>query len=358
LAQNADLSFIPIRAVFSRHSLKRMPFSGDMLSMTANDSRIISWSRNRFPLAVFVVVMAGFILSGCDSSEDPSSSEPAKDPLQLAEGGTVTTEPVDESDPSAGVWEIHTFTGSDKLAFFDGSRKSVTADYLIVAGGGGAGGTCVTNDKAGGGGAGGLLYGAEQTLTLEIGAVRVTVGKGGAGGAARTQGTNGEDSAIGTIAMASGGGGGGGGNKNNTNWDGKAGGSGGGSGSGNENNAGTAGAASGTGLGNAGGKGGPNSGGGGGGAGGAGQDVPLSGGNVNVPGAGGAGWAPSGDAAWIAQVSGMPSAFSHGGRGGSYIAAAAGVAGANYGDGGDGNNAVNVKGNDGHSGIVIIRFKR
>jgi hypothetical protein len=276
----------------------------------------------------------------------------ASDPL--AEGGYVNFIP---GEAEGFYYEVHTFKGSASLSFKDG-RESIVADVLLVAGGGGAGSACnkIGNDRGGGGGAGGLLYQTGQTLELTGGSIAVEVGKGGAGGVAPTQGTNGGDSSIGDIRVPGGGGGGIGiSDSSNAMANGKNGGSGGGSGALGGNYFGSPGNANGGDgiLGHNGGAGGPNSGGGGGGAAGPGGTVT----NANIAGAGGAGWKPSGESAWIVQVTGTEE-FSHGGRGGSYPAAAEGQPGANYGDGGSGRNGKGAAGMAGHDGIVIVRFQR
>ena len=126
--------------------------------------------------------------------EEPKQPSPLTDATALAEGGEVVLVPED-----GGIWEVHTFTESGTLTFFDG-RESVTADYLIVAGGGGAGGSPVGNiDQAGGGGAGGLLYQTGEDLSLnETGSVDIVVGAGGTGGGTvqGVAGTDCGDSAI------------------------------------------------------------------------------------------------------------------------------------------------------------------
>jgi hypothetical protein len=239
-----------------------------------------------------------------------------------ATGGAVTYEPV-EGNPSM-VWEIHTFTTSDTLAFTT-PIGSVTADYLIVAGGDGSNGNggAFGSDYSGGGGAGGLLYKTGAVLPLQGSSVAVIVGTGGPGGSAGNQGANGEPSAIGNIEVSGGGGGG--------------------SGAGNFKTAGIAGKRS-NGIaveiaGNNGGSGstvgGTDAGGGGGGA----------------EGAGGAPWiAASKSASWVSAVTEGTAAFSRGGDGGSPGSAKGGTPGAHYGDGGSGGS--------GHNGIVIVRFQR
>jgi hypothetical protein len=284
----------------------------------------------------------------------------ATDPL--ASGGYVSFIPGEDG----AYYEAHTFpdAGTHTLSFVDTSLEEIEADILVVAGGGGAGASCKNagSDRGGGGGAGGLLYETAQELSLAGGSVLVTVGEGGAGGAGNSNdpGTNGGDSSIGTITAYGGGGGGIGTSTgysatNTPASNGKNGGSGGGSGALNVSYYGNAGTASPTGQGHNGGTAGPNSGGGGGGAGGPGGSVQSD----NVAGAGGKGWQPSDySAGWIAQVTGTAE-FSRGGRGGSLpVTTAAGGSGVNYGDGGSGGDAKAAAGGPGHSGIVIIRFKR
>jgi hypothetical protein len=274
--------------------------------------------------------------------------------LRLAAGGDVSLQ---WTGVPGYYYETHVFktAGTYSLSFADPLTPSVTADILIVAGGGGAGPACnqVGTDRGGGGGAGGLLYRAGQTLLLSGGSVAITVGAGGAGGTAKARGANGGNSAIGGITVPGGGGGGiGTSDGSNGNVNGMPGGSGGGSGAFLDKGAGTPGNAEGVGiLGNNGGKAGANSGGGGGGALGPGGNVP----GTNQPGAGGAPWKPSGESAWIEQLTGTAE-FSRGGRGGSYVGGGDGVAGVNYGDGGSGRNSKGAAGTAGHHGIVIIRF--
>ena len=288
--------------------------------------------------------------------EAPEQPEVPKQPVTpLAEGGEVDLVPKDGE-----IWEVHTFTESETLTFFDG-RESVTADYLIVAGGGGAGGSAVANtDHSGGGGAGGLLYLTDQNLSLDEGSVNIVVGVGGPGGGTTNQvaGTNGGDSAIGSLVVPGGGGGGGGkpGGTKESSMDGKAGGSGGGGGTSAERGA----AGTTTGgvdvWGNVGGLGSvinitSDPGGGGGGAGSPGGDAV--GGTSSVAGAGGLGWRPSAnDAAWIEDVTGVEE-FSHGGIGGK-VNVANNPPAANYGDGGAASSADTA----GRGGIVVIRFKQ
>jgi hypothetical protein len=277
----------------------------------------------------------------------------------IAEGGMLTF---------STIWEIHTFTESGTLTFLPG-YTSVTADYLIVAGGGGSGGdnsSYINFDHSGGGGAGGLLYKTGEVLSLSGGVVQISVGEGGAGGTSTSQGTDGGKSAIGTIEVPGGGSGG----RTSSNMDGRPGGSGGGGGSGNTGTHGTGGqpnSSDPTVQGHNGGSGssagtGDDGGGGGGGAGG-----PGSNGGLNSGGAGGASWnAADAGAPWLVEATKTTefpagtNLFSHGGKGGDKNSPDGGTDGANYGDGGTSGkyNAANLPGGSGHSGIVVIRFRR
>jgi hypothetical protein len=72
---------------------------------------------------------------------------------------------------------IFTTTDSHNLTF-DPSLSSVTADIFVVADGG-SGGSSSSTDKGGGGGAGGLWYETGRSLSVNDGAIAVTVGAGG-----------------------------------------------------------------------------------------------------------------------------------------------------------------------------------
>jgi hypothetical protein len=268
----------------------------------------------------------------------------------LADGGYISFIP---AETGGSYYEVHTFLESGTLSFRAGT-ETIPADILLVAGGGASGGDTgdFRWDGPGGGGAGGLLY-TSAPVDPAVSTL-VYVGKGGASVQGWVHGNNGEGSWIGSsdttkIAAAPGGGGGGGGGRYDTY--GQNGGSGGGAANGPNQITGI-----GKGepqYGNDGGRG-PDAGGGGGGAGGVGRDAYGSESN-GVPGAGGDGWKPSGESAWISTVTGVME-FSHGGRGGGpmpdYNISSNGKY---YGDGGSGGG---VTGGSGHDGIVIIRFPR
>lgn len=242
-----------------------------------------------------------------------------------------------------------------------------TVEVLVVAGGGGGGGYYV----GGGGGAGGLLSGSVQ-LTPQ--SYAITVGAGGAGAPLNsgTAGTNGSNSlAFGLTAI----GGGGGGSYPATPTS-ISGGSGGGA-----PYLGTSGAGT-TGQGFAGGatNSGPNQGGGGGGAGGVGTST--LGISPTVGPAGGPGMSSSitGTAVLYAGGGGGGGDI-YGGSGGSGIGGAGGggptggqgaiygggaigstsgtdaLANTGSGGGGAGGYSTSIKGGNGGSGIVIVRYK-
>lgn len=253
---------------------------------------------------------------------------------------------------------------------------------LVVAGGGGGGGGEPTPAGDGGGGGGAGEYILDNSVAVTAGVlVAVTVGGGGAGQIGANYatvpgagGTNGGNSAFGTL-IALGGGGGGGDDQH-----GKAGGSGGGSGGECSNTARNGGAATAvTGFGFAGGADADDdcterSGGGGGGAGGVGQnssDAAVQRGGdggvgkqSNITGqnrlyaAGGGGGGGSSSRAGGAGGSGI------GGTGGfpaSHATPASATAGAvNTGSGGGGaraaTNTTEGRGADGGSGIVVVRY--
>lgn len=250
-----------------------------------------------------------------------------------ATGGTITY---------SGAYTIHTFTS---LGTFT-PNGAMSVEYLVVAGGGG-GGRNAANSGSGGGGAGGLLTGT-QALTATAYAITV-----GAGGASETNGAN---SSIAALQVATGGGKGG----SALDMAGSAGGcGGGGSGSAIAVQAGGAGTA---GQGTSGGNGGLSAsapaGGGGGGAGAAGTAASIS-----TAGAGGIGLANS--------ISGTSVTYAGGGGGsrwnlvGTNAVGGSGIGGAGVdapGTGGAGvvstgsGGGAGAIGGAGGSGIVIIRY--
>jgi len=247
-----------------------------------------------------------------------------------------------------GTYWYHTFVSSGTFT----PQKSLSCDYLVVAGGGSGSGSY----GGGGGGAGAFrtsVGGSPLSLPSGTG-VTVTVGAGGAGTVG--QGVNGSNSVFSTITST----GGGGGAIFSPN-----GGLNGGSGGGGSNN-GTGG--TGTTGGNNGGNGGqftpggfPTGGGGGGssavgvtatltgGAGGAGTASSLSGSSVTYAGGGGGGVDSR-------VVSGAGAGGAGGGGAGSNLGN--GTAGtANTGGGGGGAGVgITGTGGSGGSGIVLVRY--
>jgi hypothetical protein len=255
----------------------------------------------------------------------------------FATGGNVTND---------GTYWIHTFLASGTFTPF----KTLSCDYLVVAGGGGGGADQTSVGGAGGGGAGGFKT---STAFSVSGAVTVTVGAGGAGATASGVGGSGGNSVLSSITST----GGGGGSGISSTLPGADGGSGGG-GNGNYNTAG--GSASPSGQGNAGGVGGNNYGGGGGGAsavgatgtasgnGGAGTSNSYSGAAVTYAGGGGGG-------SYSTSTAGTGGAGGGGNGKGTSQALTAGTANTGGGGGGAGGNA-NLSGAAGGSGIVIVRY--
>jgi len=253
-----------------------------------------------------------------------------------------------------GTYWIHTFRSSGTFT----PKKSLTCDYLVVAGGGGAGGAN-TNGGTGGGGAGGLRCtvtatggggSLESALSLAANTgYTVTIGAGGAGN------TSGSNSVFSSITSTGGGGG--------SEATGATGGSGGGSGASYGASTGTAnqGYAGGTAIGSSGGSGG-------GGAGAVGAAASTSGGGLNG-GAGGNGVATS--------ISGTSTTYAGGGGGSSHNSAGATSGAGGTGGGGTGSTTVAAATNGtantggggggartgagqtrgtGGSGIVIVRY--
>ena len=236
------------------------------------------------------------------------------------------------------------------------SNTIVSAEYLVVGGGGGGGlGNGPYREGGGGGGAGGyktgtLTFAPSTQYTLAVGAKGIGKVTGSTG-----YGTNGGDSVLATITST----GGGGGAPHDTN--GLSGGSGGGAGC----QGSSGGNASPAGHGNAGGAGYQGSAagaGGGGGAGGAG----VAGNSGSNGGAGGSGISSS--------ISGSTFVYAAGGGGGGHIGGgAAGGVGAgrgggqqngttptpasdNTGSGGGGGTDNGRPGQDGGSGVVILKY--
>jgi len=262
----------------------------------------------------------------------------------FASGGDIIT--------NDGTYWIHTFLSSGTFT----ANKTLTCDYLVVAGGGGGGG-----DIGAGGGAGGLRStvtatggggSLESSLSVAVQAYPITVG---AGGATIVSGSNSTFSTITSTGGGYGGGNTGGGTNGVTGGSGGGGGGGagsttsGGSGTANQGFAGHSGTSSGT----------TSFGGGGGGASAAatnvnganGVAVSITGSSVTYAGGGGGG-----------AYNNTPGTGGTGGGGAgqSYFGTGKiGFAGtANTGGGGGGGSAGGgtAVGGAGGSGIVIIRY--
>jgi len=259
-----------------------------------------------------------------------------------------------------GTYWYHTFISSG--TFTPASGKTLTCDYLVVAGGaaggankgagGGAGGLRSTVTATGGGGS------LESALSLGASAYTVTVGAGGARNTS-SSGNNGSNSVFSTITST--GGGAGGSNLGTSN--GATGGSGGGGGGGATStggvgtaNQGFAGGIGVTGTYDSGGGGGGasavgqpglNTLAGGGGDGGNGVATSISGSSVTYGGGGGGG-------------DSFGTGFGLGGTGGGGNGGAPNVAGtsgtANTGGAGGGAGDNSATAGNGGSGIVIVRY--
>ena len=244
-----------------------------------------------------------------------------------------------------GTYWYHAFKSSGTFT----PQKSLTVDYLVVAGGGGGG-----RYAGGGGGAGGFKTATAFSCASGTG-VTVTIGGGGAGASANGAGTSGSNSVFSSITSTGGGGGGG-------NTVGVAGGSGGG-GSGLSTNAG--GAASPAGQGNAGGAGTNGAAGGGAGGGGAGAVGANGLSSGENGGAGGAGTANSYSGSSVTYAGGGGGAGGGSGTGGAGGTGGGGAGGSNAGagvaatantGGGGGGNWSGLTGGNGGSGIVLVRY--
>jgi hypothetical protein len=303
------------------------------------------------PSSVFSNVTAGNIVSvSVTNSDSTSSGIVSKTALAQPTGGTITT---------YGSYRVHSFTSSGTFTV-DSNSSALTADILIVAGGGGGGRS-----------------------------------------SSATRGGNGDNSVFGSYTSI-GGGGGGGSNDSDTAQSGNSGGSGGGGG-GDDQNGDTAGGSGTSGQGNNGGGGSGHTagdlGGGGGGAGAAGQTQISgnkagnggnglandfrTGSNITYAGGGGGGTnsgagiggtggggnggdsptnAQNGDTNKGSGGGGGSGVGSGGGGGAGGMRALTGisVSGANtvtVGGGGSGSGSGALKGGNGGSGIVVIRYQ-
>jgi hypothetical protein len=331
--------------------------SGSFLpsSLTLNTNGIISGTIDSPPVSEtsynFTV-----IATDTNSQKTPRNLTLTGYPVIIATGGTVD---------NIGSYRIHTFTSTSSFNVTRGGQ----VEYFIVAGGGGGGGKFYS----GGGGAGGVLTGT--VIANSNTNYTVTVGAGGTGGSgAYAIGINGGNSSIFGVNAIGGGGGGSYLFDNKNNNIGVGGGSSGGSGGGGSFYALGLGGSGTPGQGYAGGVGGgyisfslTGGGAGGGGAGGAaannrGTSVTggggigiwstFSGSNVAYAGGGGGGGVFEGGT--------VESGTGHiygGGRGEGNTNTSVSLTGATNRGGGGGGTATTDAGNDGGSGIVMIRYR-
>ena len=250
-----------------------------------------------------------------------------------------------------GTYWYHTFLSSGTFT----PQKSLTCDYLVVAGGGGGAG-----GLGGGGGAGGLRStvtatggggSLETALSLGTSTYTVTIGAGGTSTGTYTA-TNGSNSVFSTITSTGGGASGGYGSNGSTGGSGGGGGAtaSGGAGTTNQGFSGAAGSnkgGGGGGAGVAGSVGVSNI----GGAGGNGVSTSISGSSITYAGGGGGGTSGSGG-------SGGAGGSGGGGAGGDTNSANAVAGTANRGGGGGGGSSgsFDSPGANGGSGIVVIRY--
>jgi len=284
-----------------------------------------------------------------------------------ATGGTTTT-----YSSGGQTFRSHTFTSSGNFVVNSLSNQSGgnAVDYLIIAGGAGGNNVRINHPWVGGGGGGAGGYrttlgtsggnsAAESKVTVTTTTYGVTVGAGGAGAGAQDQGNPGGSSSVFSRTSV---GGGGGGRQSRA---GANGASGGGGCTGMPGGLGTAGQGSnggnsehglaGGGGGGAGQAGGVTSGaqfpGGNGGNGGNGLNNTLRTGSNEIRGGGGGGGSGNGGTFGTGGAGG-------GGRAGGANVGQLGVPGtANTGGGAGGNWDTTAIGQNGGSGIVIIRYR-
>lgn len=264
-----------------------------------------------------------------------------------------------------GYW-VHTFTGSGSLIV----NQDVTAEYLVIAGGGGT-----THGLGSGGGAGGYrtavqgeLSGGGATAETPMFLSKnqtyaVTVGAGGAGnqGSNQNLGGQGSDSVFGAITSL----GGGRGTAQSINYPSVPSGQAGGSGSGGVRNSNSPGAGT-AGQGYAGGSGSNSANGYGGGGGGGAGSVGGNGNSVSG-GNGGSGLTSSITGTAVARAGGGGGAVNDGARGSASAGGGVGASDSaltsatagtsNTGGGGGGGSTPYGMGQNGGSGVIIVRYK-
>lgn len=114
----------------------------------------------------------------------------------------ITTTPTGSFSDADGVWNYWIFKSNGTLTV----GRSGRVEYLVVAGGG-TGANNNTRDNVGAGGAGGVIESPEYAR-IDAGSYAITIGSGGAAQTTvNTAGNDGNDSSIGSLAVAIGGGG-------------------------------------------------------------------------------------------------------------------------------------------------------
>jgi len=348
VADYAD-NFGTANCIFNRNSLKIGGVAADA-TLTTNGVAVT---------LVYVDVTKGWIVTDSGNQSDAPTTL-----FVTGTGGCITT---------SGDYKMHTFLspGTFSVTCAGNPSGSTTVDYLIVAGGGG-GGFCI----GGGGGAGGVrgsngtasgCYTAGPSpmvgpispspVSATPGAYAIVVGGGGTGASTSSPPGNATDGGVSTFNSISSAGGGAGGSYGRV---GAAGGSGGGAGGWTPYVAspGTTGGAGNTppaptvqGM--------------------AGGDNPVGTQDSNGAGGGGATVAGSNSfgcpgrthaspnaAGLTSSITASPVEYGNGGRGLGDATPGGAAGGCNTGDGGDGEGSKSPgTGNNGGSGIVIIRYK-
>jgi hypothetical protein len=331
------------------------------------------WKRLNIPIPVLTEV-SGEITNGSASTLTLTGTDFGTEPgtVRFTSGATVanvTVTPASETSATVTVpsaifnLSVGTVVAVQFVNAAGGPSNSINktvvaqpeVDFLVVAGGGGGG-----DRHGGGGGAGGYRTGS---ATLALGtSYTVTVGAGGGGGNyeannsfARGSGLRGSDSTFNTTT-SNGGGGGATFDGYNDGTNRGSGGGGSGQGSGQTGQTGTAG------QGNSGGNAGGTlpSGGGGGGAGGAGGNISGNNGGNGGPGStwiNGTTYAGGGGGAAGASTGAGGTGGSGGGGNGSWNAGnTPGAANTGGGGGGSRSNEEPSAGQNGGSGVVILRY--
>ena len=369
----AIVSVADYAETFDSNNLTIVPNGTDKIG-SENENATLE-TKGQSVTLVFVDSTQGWI-----NTMDSTSNVRGNPPFIVATGGTITT---------SGNCKIHTFTGPGTFQITAaGTPASNKLAYMVVAGGGGSGGNRYHIQGGGAGGGGGFREGrcnpitpytasplVTTGITATIASFPIVVGASGSGGGGGGGSPNVPDGpaassgSVSTFSTITSAGGGGGGQPSNAGTGpalGTAGGSGGGGGGGSPQRAG--------GTGNTpptspaqGQNGGPGST--------ANQTLGGSGGGATTAGATSPGCSPppavgSGGDGATTSISASPVIYSAGGDYSHYNPGGFNPVGpqpANSGNGGGAQNAApgpqapanssNYSGNNGGSGIVIIRYK-